>query len=157
MNCSIKVFKSGHLITFGQFLFISLERLTHFKWSEGLRIPFRRHMLLVALFVSVSVINNWSFSFNIPLTLHIVFRAGSLVTNCILSRLILKKHFSVEKYISVMIITSGIFLCTFMSASSKQNEQLNSLSSPTIVTGLLVLSIALFLSSFIGIVQEVTR
>lgn len=146
---------SGHLITFGQFLFISLERIFHFRFGDGLKIPLPRHLLLVVLFVSVSVINNWSFSFSIPLTLHIVFRAGSLVTNCILSKLLLKKQFSNPKYISVIVITAGIFICTFMSASNGSDSA--SLSSPEIVSGLMVLSIALFLSSLIGIVQEKTR
>merc|ERR1711953_246366 len=77
---------SGHLITCGQFLLISTKQLLQFDWSNGIKIPFRRHLLIVALFVSISVINNWAFSFAIPLTLHIVFRAGSLVTNCLLSR-----------------------------------------------------------------------
>jgi len=55
----------------------------------------------------VNVINNWAFSFKVPLTLHIVFRAGSLVTNLLLSRLILKRQFSKSKYISVATITLG--------------------------------------------------
>ena len=55
----------------------------------------------------VNVINNWAFSFKVPLTLHIVFRAGSLVTNLLLSRLILKRQFSRSKYISVATITLG--------------------------------------------------
>ena len=105
---------SGHLITFGQFLFISSERLINFDWSKGFKIPFWRHLQLVSLFVSVSVINNWSFSFAIPLTLHIVFRAGSLVSNCVLSRLLLKKQFSTNKYLSVFIITTGKMFCPIM-------------------------------------------
>jgi len=149
---------SGHLITFGQFLFISLERLCHFRYSDGFKIPLSRHLLLVALFVSVSVINNWSFSFSIPLTLHIVFRAGSLVSNCALSRILLKKKFSTTKYLSVFVITSGIFICTFMTAKAKSSaDSSSSIASPQIVTGLIVLSVALFLSSFIGIIQEKTR
>lgn len=57
--------------------------------------------------LKVNVINNWAFSFKVPLTLHIVFRAGSLVTNLLLSRLILKRQFSRSKYISVATITLG--------------------------------------------------
>jgi UDP-xylose/UDP-N-acetylglucosamine transporter B4 len=102
---------SGNLITFGQFAFIALERFRHFSWDP--KIPLQRHFLLVALFVSVAVINNWAFSFNIPLTLHIVFRAGSLVTNLILSKVILKRTFSKTKYISVATITAGIIIIYF--------------------------------------------
>ena len=42
---------SGNLITFGQFLFMSLERLAHFNW-RNIQIPLKIHLLLVSLFVS---------------------------------------------------------------------------------------------------------
>ena len=104
----------------------------------------------------MSAINNWAFSFNIPLTLHIVFRAGSLVTNLLMSKLILKRNFSTEKYISVATITCGIIICTLVSTDSSKavvNEQ----SSTELAQGLIVMTIGLLLSSLIGICQEKTR
>ena len=86
LNLSVYIYawKSGHLITFCQFLFISFfTYLFHFSFKNGvvsmvlnneLGIPLFRHIKIVALFVSVSVINNWAFSFNIPISLHTVFR-----------------------------------------------------------------------------------
>jgi len=147
---------SGHLITCGQFFLISTKQLLQFDFRNGFKIPFSRHMLIVALFVSISVINNWAFSFAIPLTLHIVFRAGSLVTNCLLSRLILNKQFSTYKYASVFTITAGIIICTLQTASSKPSSSFAD-DAPQLSFGLFVLSIALILSSLIGIVQEKTR
>jgi len=143
---------SGNLITFGQFLFISLERLAHFDWNN--KIPLKIHVLLVSLFVSVSAINNWAFSFNIPLTLHIVFRAGSLVTNLLMSKLILKRNFSTEKYISVATITTGIIICTLVSTDN--TKQISSSNSTELTQGLIVMTIGLLLSSLIGICQEKT-
>jgi len=144
---------SGNLITFGQFAFIALERLRHFNWEP--KIPIQRHFLLVALFVSVAVINNWAFSFNIPLTLHIVFRAGSLVTNLILSKLILKRKFSITKYISVATITTGIIICTLVSTPNEKFKKDDEKHSELFM-GLIVMSIGLILSSTIGIWQEKT-
>lgn len=148
---------SGHLITCGQFFLISAKQLFQFDFKNGFKIPLSRHFLIVALFVSISVINNWAFSFAIPLTLHIVFRAGSLVTNCLLSRIILKKQFSSYKYASVFTITAGIIICTLQTASSKPPSSNFADDAPQLSFGLLVLSVALFLSSLIGIVQEKTR
>ena len=45
-----------------------------------------------------------------------------------------------------------------MTAKAKSSaDSSSSIASPQIVTGLIVLSVALFLSSFIGIIQEKTR
>jgi len=146
---------SGNLITCCQFLFIALERLAHFKWE--LKIPLQRHLLLVSLFVTVNVINNWAFSFKVPLTLHIVFRAGSLVTNLLLSRLILKRQFSKSKYISVATITLGIIICTLVTTPNKDtNDNDSNSSNKDIVQGLIVMTIGLILSSTQGILQERT-
>lgn len=146
---------SGNLITCCQFLFIALERLAHFKWD--LKIPLKRHLLLVSLFVTVNVINNWAFSFKVPLTLHIVFRAGSLVTNLLLSRLILKRQFSKSKYISVATITLGIIICTLVTTPKKNSDDIDSSASNSdIVQGLVVMTIGLILSSTQGILQERT-
>lgn len=146
---------SGNLITCGQFLFIALERLAHFDWQ--LKIPLKRHILLVSLFVTVNVINNWAFSFKVPLTLHIVFRAGSLVTNLILSRLILKRQFSKAKYISVATITLGIIICTLVTTPSEKLDSNDANSSnKDIANGLIIMTIGLLLSSLQGILQERT-
>ena len=48
--------ESGNLITCCQFLFIALERLAHFKWE--LKIPLKRHLLLVSLFVTGTCYQN---------------------------------------------------------------------------------------------------
>lgn len=125
-------------------------------------------------FYKVNVINNWAFSFKVPLTLHIVFRAGSLVTNLLLSRLILKRQFSKSKYISVATITlgilnsgieyksqllnSGIIICTLVTTPKKQSDDNDSIASNSdIVQGLIVMTIGLILSSTQGILQERTR
>ena len=61
-----------------------------------------------------------------------------------------------QKYL--LIVYLGIFICTFMTAKAKSSaDYSSSIASPQIVTGLIVLSVALFLSSFIGIIQEKTR
>lgn len=68
---------SGNLITFGQFVFIAVEGLifTSKFGTQPLRIPFLSYLTLVVMFFVSSVANNYAFDFNIPMPLHMIFRA----------------------------------------------------------------------------------
>lgn len=70
---------SGNLITFLQFAFIALEGFffTSKCGTEKLRIDFRAYLVLVVMFFVASVCNNYAFDFNIPMPLHMIFRAVS--------------------------------------------------------------------------------
>lgn len=69
------------------------------------------------MFFVVSVCNNYAFDFNIPMPLHMIFRAGSLIANMIMGILILNKTYTFSKYLSVLMITGGIVICTVISGS----------------------------------------
>jgi len=49
-------------------------------------------MVLVALYFTVSVVNNYALNFNIPMPLHMIFRAGSLMASMMLGILLLKRE-----------------------------------------------------------------
>ena len=68
---------SGNLVTFAQFLFIALEGFifTAKFGTTKLRIPFKAYTILVSMFFVTSVCNNYAFDFNIPMPLHMIFRA----------------------------------------------------------------------------------
>lgn len=68
---------SGNLVTFLQFLFIALEGFifTAKCGTARTKIPFSAYYTLVAMFFVVSVCNNYAFDFNIPMPLHMIFRA----------------------------------------------------------------------------------
>ena len=68
------------------------------------------------MFFVVSVSNNYALNFNIALPLHMIFRSGSLLANMVLGILILKKRYSIMKYLSVLMISIGICVCTIASA-----------------------------------------
>ena len=63
-----------------------------------------------------SVSNNYALNFNIPMPLHMIFRAGSLIANMLMGIALLGKSYTATKYASVLMITAGITLCTIMSA-----------------------------------------
>lgn len=146
-------------ITFCQFLFIAVEGFiftAHFGFKKPV-IPISNYVMMVIFFFSSSVVNNYALNFNVPLPLHMIFRSGSLVANLVLGMIILKKRYNFSKYISVLMITVGICLCTL--ASANKLEFKFSSGDPyrdymwwCVGIGLLV--VALFLSARTGIYQE---
>ena len=66
------------------------------------------------MYFLVNVINNYALSYNIPMPLHMVFRAGSLLVNMLMGIFILGKTYDRVKYVSVLMISLGILICTVM-------------------------------------------
>ncbi|KAK0044770.1 UDP-xylose and UDP-N-acetylglucosamine transporter [Biomphalaria pfeifferi] len=159
----VKVYPhSGNAITFMAFVFNCLEGLfitTRFLTKPS-SIPIRYYILMVAFFFIVQTLNNYTFGFNISMPLHMIFRAGSLIANLVLGVVILKKQYKVTKYLSVVLITLGIAICTI--ASANQNEKMASHTGDAAydymiwVIGLVLLVLSLFLSARMGIFQEQT-
>lgn len=127
------------MITFCQFLFIAAHGFI-FTSKFGTvkpKIAFQDYLKLNLFFFTTSVVNNWAFAFNIPVPLHMIFRAvsmkiflfgnkfksyifqGSLIANMILGIVIVKRKYTLEKYVSVLLITAGIIICTLYSSSTE--------------------------------------
>lgn len=147
---------SGNLITFSQFLFISIEGFL-FTSKCGTVTPnigIKDYFILVTMFFVANVCNNYAFDFNIPMPLHMIFRAvssrfilirrykslyctvvlfqGSLIANMVMGIIILNKKYTFSKYLSVFMITSGIALCTIVSGKEiKSLQQKNVVQAPT--------------------------
>ena len=85
----------GNLITFAQFLVISIEGfvITTKFGTVPPKVPFSAWLVLVVMYFLVSVTNNYALSFNIPMPLHMVFRAGSLIVNMVMGICILGKKY----------------------------------------------------------------
>lgn len=154
----------GNLITFSQFAFIALHGFifTSKCGTAKTHIKVWDYALLVVMFFVTNVCNNYAFDFNIAMPLHMIFRAGSLITNMIMGIIILKKVYTLDKYISVIMITLGIIICTIMSSQEikkygvSDEEQLSPSENFFWWTlGIALLTIALFISARMGIYQEV--
>jgi len=149
---------SGNLITFSQFLVIALEGLivtTRFLTVKP-KVPFTAWLTLVVMFFLVSVSNNYALNFNIPMPLHMIFRAGSLIANMLMGIALLGKRYTPTKYASVMMITAGIALCTIMSAKAPSTEEgAGKEDMLWLPVGVFLLTFALVLSARMGIYQEV--
>ncbi|KAG8576789.1 hypothetical protein GDO81_009973 [Engystomops pustulosus] len=151
----------GNIVTFAQFLFIAIEGFI-FQSDFGRKrptIPIRYYITMVTMFFTVSVVNNYALNLNISMPLHMIFRSGSLIANMILGIIILKKRYSVSKYLSIVLVSLGIFICTLMSARqvTSPSESSEDASLTTFLWWLLgigALTFALLVSARMGIFQE---
>ncbi|KAJ8249902.1 hypothetical protein COCON_G00231180 [Conger conger] len=115
----------GNIVTFAQFAFIALEGFI-FHTNFGRKkpaIPIRNYVIMVTMFFTVSVINNYALNFSISMPLHMIFRSGSLIANMVLGIIILKKRYTRGKYISIAFVSLGICICTIMSAKQVNVDQ----------------------------------
>uniref|UniRef100_A0A914X4M3 UDP-xylose and UDP-N-acetylglucosamine transporter n=1 Tax=Plectus sambesii TaxID=2011161 RepID=A0A914X4M3_9BILA len=152
-----------HLMTFATFLFVALEGLifaSKFLTVKN-RIPIRGYMQVAIVFFVVNVINNWALTFHVPVPLHIIFRSGSLLASLLLGKLILKRTYSLRKYISVFLITVGIIVCTLADSGLEKKAAATEHSQADAtkhyiewVIGITMLSVALLMSAYLGICQE---
>ncbi|XP_043262254.1 UDP-xylose and UDP-N-acetylglucosamine transporter [Colletes gigas] len=157
---------SGNLITFAQFLFISIEGFLFTSKCGTVKpnIGIKDYFVLVTMFFITNVCNNYAFDFNIPMPLHMIFRAGSLIANMIMGILILKKKYAFSKFLSVFMITFGIVICTIISGKEIKSLQAKNVEQVATtpwddlfwwIMGISLLTIALFVSARMGIYQEV--
>lgn len=150
---------SGSLITFVQFLFVSIEGLFHFvDFSQPFclkpsKAPYFRWAVSVLLFFLVSVINNYVWKLHISVPLHIIFRSGGTVITMILGVMGGKKY-TRGQVLSVAILTAGVILATFSQAPNKDSKQ--KATTAQFVLGIVLLLVAAVLSSFQGLFSEVT-
>ncbi|KAL2094070.1 hypothetical protein ACEWY4_011382 [Coilia grayii] len=151
----------GNIVTFAQFAFIALEGFI-FETNFGRKkpaIPIRNYVIMVTMFFTVSVINNYALNFNIAMPLHMIFRSGSLIANMILGIIILKKRYTLSKYISIVLVSVGIFICTIMSAKQVNvekgaTEDESMYAFMRWLLGIAMLTFALLMSARMGIFQE---
>ncbi|XP_007424238.1 UDP-xylose and UDP-N-acetylglucosamine transporter isoform X2 [Python bivittatus] len=115
---------------------------------------------MVAMFFTVSVVNNYALNLNIAMPLHMIFRSGSLIASMALGISILNKRYTVSKYISIALVSLGIFTCTFMSAKEVSSVSSTSEDEESVsaffwwLLGIAALTFALLMSARMGIFQE---
>ncbi|XP_063782826.1 nucleotide sugar transporter SLC35B4 [Pseudophryne corroboree] len=151
----------GNIVTFAQFLLIAIEGFI-FQAQFGRKrpaIPLRYYVTMVAMFFTVSVVNNYALNLNISMPLHMIFRSGSLIANMILGIIILNKRYSSSKYLSIVLVSMGIFICTLMSAKQVATYSTSSKDEGFEaflwwLLGIAALTFALLLSARMGIFQE---
>ncbi|XP_050432464.1 UDP-xylose and UDP-N-acetylglucosamine transporter [Adelges cooleyi] len=154
----------GNLITFSQFLLIAIHGFI-FTAKFGTKKPnisVKGYLILVSMFFITNVLNNYAFDLNIAMPLHMIFRAGSLIANMIMGIVIMKKKYTLDKYLSVAMITAGISVCTIVSSQDVKKTVIRGVEQNTSeledffwwCLGISCLTVALFISARMGIYQE---
>lgn len=154
---------SGQLLTFIQFLFVSLQGFCHFLdfknsnikrlYLAEPKVPLRKWVLPVSLFFGVSMLNNlavWGYSISVPA--HIIIRSGGTVTTMVAGYLVAGKRYKFLQVLSVLILTAGVILAT-LDNSPKDNRPARE-GDGTFSLGVTFLFIAAVLSSIMGLVCE---
>ncbi|KAL2412789.1 hypothetical protein ABEF95_014426 [Exophiala dermatitidis] len=123
---------SGPLITAFQFLMVALATAPrHLSFSRGWRnlylreraIPTRRWIVYTAYFLSINILNNMAFKYQISIPLHIILRSAGPVTTMAVGRLWGGKRYPVQKVVAVVLLFVGVVVAAISDAWSKQQQQ----------------------------------
>ncbi|EMD38858.1 hypothetical protein CERSUDRAFT_47843 [Gelatoporia subvermispora B] len=173
----------GTTLTFSQMVFITLHSLPSFiTWSgrsslprlKPRQVPFARWAAQVLVLTTGSLLNNWAYAYNVPLTVQIVFRsAGTFpallplhLINAQLSRgpglavsmlfgyAFMKKRYSVAQIAAVVFVSIGVVVATLSRPSSPHAS--DAASPWRYSTGVLMLTVSLLLTGVLGMLQELT-
>ncbi|WFD03410.1 golgi uridine diphosphate-N- acetylglucosamine transporter [Malassezia obtusa] len=155
---------SGTLLTLVQFAataFVALLGQLEWRKVHGVSVPcvrrpavpLRRWAVQVVLYFATSLLNNTAFAYNIPMSVHIVFRSGGMVVNMLLGWAIDRKRYSLLQVLSVALVTAGVVVATLSAAHPAHSA---GGSTQQYATGVLLLSLALLSSGVMGIFQEHT-
>ncbi|KAE9406880.1 UAA transporter [Gymnopus androsaceus JB14] len=163
----------GSALTFSQMMFITLQSLPNFltfesnskpsrRWLPTLKprqVPLSQWASQVLVHTTGSLLNNWAFAFNVPLTVLIVFRSAGLAVSMVLGFFILGRRYSILQVASVLTVSVGAILATL----SKTTETTTSSSSSTppidlqrYTLGIAMVLTSLLLTGILGVLQEQT-
>ncbi|EKM79336.1 hypothetical protein AGABI1DRAFT_58864 [Agaricus bisporus var. burnettii JB137-S8] len=160
----------GSALTFLQMLFITLQSLpsffsfskTHFlPQLKPRQIPLHQWGFQVVVLITSSLLSNWVFAYDVPLTVQIVFRSGSLAVSMLFGYLFSKKKYNGMQILSIVIVTVGVVLATLSRPSSTSK---NAVASPprspeqlrAYTIGIIMLVVSLFSTGLLGLLQEKT-
>ncbi|KZT12668.1 UAA transporter [Laetiporus sulphureus 93-53] len=153
---------SGSLITFCQFLVVSLYGLPKFVvWKpyphlKPRQIPIWPYLVQVLLFYLISLLNNAAFGYSIPMTVHIIFRSGGLVVSMLLNWMLLRRRYTILQVFSVLVVTLGVVLTTMSASGPKKQSTSGAIDPLAYAKGISLMTAALVLGGFLGIVQDRT-
>ncbi|KAK0222042.1 UAA transporter [Armillaria fumosa] len=154
----------GSALTFSQMMFISLQSLPSFvtyspeAWIprfKSRQVPLRNWATQVLVLSTGSLLNNWAFAFNVPLTVLMVFRSAGLPVSMLFGFFFLKRRYSLVQVFSVIMVSFGVTIATFSRPRSNAPSQSNS-DVRKYSIGIVMLVMSLLCTGFLGMLQEKT-
>ncbi|KAJ4490494.1 UAA transporter [Lentinula aciculospora] len=166
----------GSALTFSQMMFITLQSLPGFvtfgtpsitgkegrkTWLSYLpqlrprQVPLIQWLSQVLVHTTGSLLNNWAFAFNVPLTVLIVFRSAGLAVSMVLGYFILGTRYSTVQVISVLVVSLGAILAT-LSKTSSASSTADLIDMQRYALGIVMIVTSLLLTGILGLLQEQT-
>ncbi|CAJ1425568.1 unnamed protein product [Effrenium voratum] len=105
--------KAGNLLSISEFAFVLVQSFPGRVDKAGLRplrMPLQSHLHHAVLWVSMSVLANVAFGFNISVPIHTLFRSCNVIASVLLGYLVFGQLYSLKQLVCVLLITVGIFL-----------------------------------------------
>uniref|UniRef100_A0A914M600 EamA domain-containing protein n=1 Tax=Meloidogyne incognita TaxID=6306 RepID=A0A914M600_MELIC len=141
-------------LTFATFLFMVINGLLNKQIFLRRHIPISSYLLITLIFFVVSLTNNWVMGLGVPFPLIIVSRSGTLVANALLTFLLQNRRYSTSRIASILAVTCGITCFTLYSQPTNLSIEENNFGFPILFFGILILSLSMFASAYLGILQE---
>jgi len=157
----------GSALTFSHMLFItahSLPSFITFSNSHFLprlkprQVPLKHWGLQVLVLTSGSLLNNWAFAYNVPLTILIVFRSAGLPVSMLFGYYFLHKRYNMLQILSVLVVTSGVVLATLSrTATTAEVSKLRTAEDlHRYIIGISMIVLSLLCTGLLGLLQEKT-
>ncbi|EPY49403.1 NST UDP-N-acetylglucosamine transporter [Schizosaccharomyces cryophilus OY26] len=150
--------KSGLLITFSQFVFITIEGLLYFlihnpSVLKNPNVPRKRWLSIVLLFFSINVLNNIALGFDVSVPVHIILRSSGPLTTMAVGWMLANKSYTIAQMISVVILTLGVVIAVLGNA---QDIHVHMSSTTNFAIGFSILMVTQLLGAFMGLLLEDT-
>jgi solute carrier family 35 (UDP-xylose/UDP-N-acetylglucosamine transporter), member B4 len=159
---------SGILITCTQFLLTSmLSLISHLDFSRGLKhfylkprgIPFQRWLVYTSIFLTINVLNNKAFDYEISIPLHIILRSAGPIASMAVGY-VAGKRYSKIQVLAVGLLFLGIVQAAVADLKSKgaQIDVLVSASRPSSnsLAGFGLLYLSMLLTAILGLYTDRT-
>jgi len=151
----------GNLVTFSHMVTVAgiafFENIDWETWRlQERKIGLKFYVRLVLMFFVVQTVNNKAFAFDISLPLHMVFRSGSLMASMLIGWLYLGRNYGRTMVSGVLLATVGIFVATWASQPAAEKKQVSQDGQLSWCIGVAMLVFVLFMSAFMGAMQEKT-
>lgn len=143
--------QSTLLVTVIQFSVVTVECLLEMPVIE-LKIPFKRHLGAMALYLVTSVLNNLVFQYNVTMPVHIICKSLSTCFNMLLGVLFYGKRYPMGKVVGNLVIIVGVCTVTL----SREQGSLYIDWGNGLGIGVILLVLSMVSASWLGLYTEIT-